>query len=171
MARIRSLIPSRLNRQSLEHSARTTLAAVISLLVARALKLPEAYWAPITTLVVTQSSTVGAALPISAQRFAGTALGAVMGAFLATLFGPGMVAFGVGVLLAGMICVLLRLERSAYRFTGITIAIVVLVARASPPWIIAVHRFVEVSIGIAVGLGITALWPERPQVAGQSPNQ
>src|SRR5580700_11325590 len=56
------------------NSARTAAAAVVSLLVARLFRLPEAYWAPITTLVIMQS-TLGAALPISAQRLAGTAVG------------------------------------------------------------------------------------------------
>jgi hypothetical protein len=42
----------------LVHSARTAIAAVASLLVAGLFRLPEAYWAPITTLVITQSSLV-----------------------------------------------------------------------------------------------------------------
>jgi len=58
----------------LVHSARTAVAALASLLVARLFRLPEAYWAPITTLVITQSS-LGAALAVSWQRFVGTALG------------------------------------------------------------------------------------------------
>jgi hypothetical protein len=36
-----------------------------------------------------------------------------------------------------------------------------LVTRSNREWVIAVHRFLEVSIGIAVGLAITALWPEH----------
>jgi len=59
------------------HAARTTIAAVVSLLVARALKMPEPYWATVTTMVVMQS-TLGAAWKVSATRFAGTALGAVI---------------------------------------------------------------------------------------------
>jgi hypothetical protein len=50
------------------HSARTALAAVASFLVARLFRLQEAYWAPITTVVITQSS-LGAAWKISWQRF------------------------------------------------------------------------------------------------------
>ena len=50
------------------HSMRTAGAAVASLLVARMFRLPEAYWAPLTTLVITQSS-LGAALTVSWQRF------------------------------------------------------------------------------------------------------
>jgi len=37
----------------LVHSTRTAVVAVASLLVARFFGLPEAYWAPITTLVIT----------------------------------------------------------------------------------------------------------------------
>jgi uncharacterized membrane protein YccC len=36
-----------------------------------------------------------------------------------------------------------------------------LVARSNSEWVIAAHRFCEVSIGIAVGLAVSALWPER----------
>jgi uncharacterized membrane protein YccC len=43
---------------------RTAVAAVVSLVVARALELPEAYWDTITTLIIMQS-TLGAALAVS----------------------------------------------------------------------------------------------------------
>jgi len=56
--------------------------------------------------------------------------------------------------------VVLRMDRSAYRFASITIAIVMLVSRAATPWVVALHRFIEVSVGIAIGLALTALWPE-----------
>jgi hypothetical protein len=38
-------------RQVLEHSARTAVTAVASMLAARALKFPQTYWAPITTML------------------------------------------------------------------------------------------------------------------------
>jgi uncharacterized membrane protein YgaE (UPF0421/DUF939 family) len=105
-------------------------------------------------------STLGAALTVSGQRFAGTALGAAVGALLAAHFEPRVIVFGAGVFVIGVICAGLHLERNAYRFAGITLAIVMLVARAESPWQIAAHRFVEVSLGIVVGLMLTALWPE-----------
>ena len=77
----------------LVHSARTAVAAVASVLVARLFGLPEAYWAPITTLVITLSS-LGAAFTVSWQRFLGTALGAVVGAIVASHFGPHLLVFG-----------------------------------------------------------------------------
>ena len=69
------------------HSARTAAAVLASLLVARLFRLSEAYWAPITTIVITQSS-LGAALAVSWQRFVGTIVGAALEAIVAGYFGP-----------------------------------------------------------------------------------
>jgi len=150
---------SRPDRKEFTHVALTTVAAVTSLIIARLCRLPESYWAPITTIVVMQS-TLGAAWTISKQRLAGTAIGAVIGALLASHFGPNGAIFGLGIFVSGVICMLLRLERNAFRYTGITLAIIFLVARSQSAWIIAVHRFIEIAIGIAVGLALTALFPE-----------
>jgi uncharacterized membrane protein YccC len=148
-----------LNLQRAEHVARTTVAATVSFLVARAFGLPEAYWAAISTMVVMQS-TLGAAWTISLQRLAGTVLGAATGALLATYFGPSVIAFSAGIIGMGLVCAMLHLDRPAYRFAGITLAIILLAARTHPA-LAAIHRFFEVSLGIAGGLLVTALWPER----------
>lgn len=144
----------------LVNSARTAVAALVSVLVARLFRLPEAYWAPVTTLVIAQSS-LGAAFAVSWQRFVGTALGAAVGAIAARYFGPNLVAFGAGVFLLGLLCAVAHSDRSAYRFGGVTLAIVVLIPRAAPPWQVAAHRFSEVSIGIAVALLLAWVWPEK----------
>src|SRR5215472_9753097 len=107
-------------------------------------------------------STLGAAWSVSKQRFVGTALGAAMGALL-TAYAQNVSTFGVGVFVLGLICALLRIGRNAFRYAGITLAIVMLVARAEPAWMIAIHRFLEISVGIAVGLLLTAVW--RPPEA------
>jgi uncharacterized membrane protein YgaE (UPF0421/DUF939 family) len=127
--------------------------------VARLFHLPEAYWAAISTLVVMQS-TLGAALTVSEQRFAGTALGAALGALAATYFGTSVIWFSVAVFVAGLMCAVLRLDLSAYRFASITLAIMMLATHDRPAWVTALHRFIEVSLGIAIGLALTALWPE-----------
>src|ERR1700675_4628451 len=143
-----------------EHSARTAVAAVSSLLAARLVRLPEAYWAPITTVVITQSS-LGAALKVSWQRFVGTALGAIVGAIVASYFGPRLLVFGASVFILGLICAAAHADRSAFRFGGIALAIVLLLPRAEPAWRIAFHRFAEVSIGIGVALIFAVVWPEK----------
>lgn len=136
------------------------MTAVASLLIARMFRLPEAYWAPITTLVITQSS-LGAALAVSGERLIGTALGAVVGATLASYFRPHVLVFGAGVFILGLLAAAVHSDRSAYRFAGVTLAVVLLVPRTRPAWHIAGHRFAEVSIGIGVALAMSVLWPER----------
>jgi uncharacterized membrane protein YccC len=142
------------DRHVVEDSARTALAAVGSFLIARVLRMPEAYWATISTIIVMQS-TLGAALTVSWQRFAGTVLGAAAGALRSNL-----AIFGVGVFLLGLVCAILRLGTS-YRFAGVTLAITMLIVRDRPAWVVAEHRFIEVSVGIVVGLVTTAVWPLR----------
>jgi uncharacterized membrane protein YgaE (UPF0421/DUF939 family) len=144
----------------LVHSARTAVAAVASMLVAQLFRLPEAYWAPITTLVITQSS-LGVAFAVSWQRFVGTVLGAVLGAIVASHFGPHVLVFGTCVFILGLVCALVRLDLTAYRFGAVTLAIVLLVPRTGPAWQIAFDRFAEVSIGIGVALILAWVWPER----------
>lgn len=147
-------------RTSVLHVGRTTLAAVVSQLVAQALRMPEPYWATVTTIVVMQS-TLGAAWNVSVKRFAGTALGALVGGLLGSYLGSNLWTFALAIFATGLICLAFHLDRTAYRFAGITECIVMLVVRDHPAWIIATHRFVEVSLGIAVALLVTAVWPEK----------
>lgn len=98
----------------LVHSSRTAIAAVASVLVARLFRLPETYWAAITTLVITQSS-LGTAVAVSGERFMGTVLGATVGAVAASEFEPGMLVFGAGVFILGILSAALHSDRSAYQ--------------------------------------------------------
>jgi uncharacterized membrane protein YccC len=154
----------RIDPKEVLHSIRTAVAAVGSLLIARFFRLPESYWAAVTTIVIMQS-TLGAAWTVSKERFAGTALGAAMGAPLTAYAAQNIAAFGSGVFVLGLICALLRIGRNAFRYAGITLAIVMLLVRAEPAWMIAIHRFLEISVGIAVGLLLTAVWPESEPAA------
>src|SRR5580658_3437388 len=145
-------------RNALRDATRTTIAAVVSMLLARALKLPEYYWAPISAIVIIQSTIDPKTL--AWQRFAGTALGAVLAALIATFFPANSLAYAVAIFLCGMLCGLLRVG-GAYRFAAITLSIILLIVHQSPAWIVAWHRFVEVSFGIAVALVLAELWPLR----------
>ena len=167
--RIPSILRSAWNNTVLNHSAHTTVAALASFGVARLCGLPEISWAVVTTLVVMQSS-LGTSLPVAWRRFTGTVLGAAMGALLGANWQPGVWSFGVGLFFLGLICAILghmhkqledKLDRSAYRFAGITLAIILLIPPSGPIWIVALHRFLEVSIGIAVAVVMTVLWPGR----------
>jgi uncharacterized membrane protein YgaE (UPF0421/DUF939 family) len=152
---------SGINRDSLINSLRTAFAAVAALLLARLLKLPESYWAPISTIVIIQSTIP--AHTLGWQRFVGTAIGAALGAALATFFQPTAFVYAAGIVLCGLLAFSFRIG-GAYRFAGITLSIVLLIPHASSPWIVGWHRFLEVSLGIAVGLAVTLLWPANKKI-------
>ncbi len=84
-------------------------------------------------------------------------MGAALGALVATFFSPNWMVYGAGIFVCGIACSLLRLA-AAYRFAAITLSIALLVAHQRPAWIVASHRFVEVSLGIAVALVVTLVW-------------
>src|ERR1700683_1699844 len=124
----RGMIFLGLNRDHVWNSIRTAVAAVIALLLARLVKLPESYWAPISTIVIIQSTIPP--MTLGWQRFLGTALGAVLGATVATFFSPGATDFCLccvwGVFLCGLLAWLLHAE-GASRFAAITLSIVLLI--------------------------------------------
>lgn len=144
-----------LTREALIISARTAIAAVISLLLAHTLHLREFYWAPISTIVILLSTIDP--LTLAWQRFAGTAIGAYLGALIALYPRPNWIIYGFGIFVCGILSSILRLG-TAYRFAAIALTIVLLVAHDGTPWTVATHRFIEVSLGIAVALLITLVW-------------
>lgn len=156
------------NLPSVIHSVRTAIAATISFAVARLFGLPEAYWAAIATLMVMQS-TLDATLLISVERVAATALGALAGALLTTWFTQNPFVFAAAVFVLGLLCAAFRMEKSAYRYASVTLAIILLIPRSNAAWVVAIHRFLEVSVGIVVALALAAAWPEhQPESAKQS---
>jgi len=145
---------------SITHAIRTAVAATAAVIIARLVHMPEAYWAAIATLIVIQS-TFGATLTLSIGRIIATAVGASVGALEVIYFGANLVAFTVAIFLVGLLPIAFRLEKSAYHYASITLAIIVLIPRSAPAWTIALHRFLEVSVGIIVALAVVALWPEH----------
>jgi len=51
------------------------------------------------------------------------------------------------------------------RYASFTLAIIVLIPRSSPAWAIALHRFLEVSVGIVVALTVVTMWPEYKRLS------
>jgi uncharacterized membrane protein YgaE (UPF0421/DUF939 family) len=83
-------------------------------------------------------------------------VGANLAAFMLAIFFVGLLSFGF------------RLEKTACRYASVTLTIIVLIPRTSPAWIVALHRFIEVSVGIIVALLVVAIWPERHRVPGKN---
>jgi uncharacterized membrane protein YgaE (UPF0421/DUF939 family) len=99
----------------------------------------------------------------SRLRISAAALASV-GAVEANYFGPNLAAFMLAVFFIGRLSVGFRLEKTAYRYASVTLTIIVLIPRTNPAWILGLHRFIEVSVGIIVALLVVAIWPERHPV-------
>src|SRR5438093_12455005 len=149
------------------HSMRTAGAATVSVCAARLIGMPEAYWAVIATLVVMQS-TLGATLTLSMERIVASALGASLGAIESTYFGSNLFVFALAIFFLGILSSVLRLEKTGYRYASVTLTIIVLIPRTGAPWVIAGHRFLEVSIGLVVALAVVAFWAERQRLTDQN---
>lgn len=93
-------------------------------------------------------TAVAATLTLSVERIVATAVGASVGALEANYFAANLVAFALAIILIGLLSIAFRLEKTAYRYASITLAIIVLIPRSAPAWTIALHRFLEVSVGI-----------------------
>jgi uncharacterized membrane protein YgaE (UPF0421/DUF939 family) len=146
--------------ESGKQAVKTAIAGAISLAVTNLFHLPEGYWAAISALIVMQSN-VGATLNASRTRLAGTAIGAVVGGIFVAIFGMNMLGFALAVAIAFFVCDLLR-QSDSQRLATVTVAIIMLVAHTSSAWVVALHRFTEVALGILVALLVSlTLWPNH----------
>lgn len=128
---------------------RAAVAAGLALAVAAFLQLQHPVFALISAVIVTDlapASTRSLAVP----RFAGVALGTVLGACLADWLpqGPWLLVLGV---FAGMFLSHLLRLRGTSRLAGYMCAIVV-VNTGQDPWTHALHRMSETVLGIGAAL-------------------
>jgi uncharacterized membrane protein YccC len=159
--------PKKENLPSVWHAVRTAIAVTLSVVLARLVGLPEAYWAVIATLVVMQSP-LSSTVPLAIQRIVASALGALLGTVESACFGANLLAFAFTIFVLGLISSTLRLEKVGYSYAGMTLAIIVLIPRPEAPWIAAIHRFAEVSLGILVALAVVAVWREEQRLVGDA---
>jgi uncharacterized membrane protein YccC len=146
--------------EGLKQAVKTAIAGVISLYLTQLFHLPEGYWATISALIVMQSN-VGATVTASRTRLAGTAVGAVIGGLFTAIFGSNSLGFALAVAVAFVLCDTLRLADSQ-RLATVTVAIIMLIAHTSSAWVVAMHRFTEVALGILVALIVSlSLWPNH----------
>jgi len=59
-------------------------------------------------------------------------VGASAGVLEANFFGATLVAFAVAIILIWLLAIAFRLEKTAYRYASITLAIIVLIPRSAP---------------------------------------
>ena len=131
--------------------ARLLIAALLSYAVAQALHMPQSYWAAITALVIVQAN-VGATMGAGIDRIVGTLIGAVVGAVVAMGRYHG-VSDLILLAIALIPLSILAAVRPTYRIAPIT-AVIALLAGGDlqAPWIPALHRVAEISLGTAIGI-------------------
>lgn len=129
--------------------------AVLCLCLAQWLNLPQGYWAVMSSMIVMQAN-VQDTISASLTRLVGTAIGAIIGGIFLDLYGVHIWVFGIAVMIVVLICILLNLKQS-YRLAAVTVAIILLVNHPESPWMTALHRFLEVSLGVVVALLISLL--------------
>jgi len=107
-------------------------------------------------------SNFGATISASRDRIFGTVIGALLG-FSFTLFGTLPWNYIMAVFAAVIVCGLMGLRGSS-RLAGVTISIVMMVSTGSH-WTLALHRVLEVFLGILVALAISTLvFPDRARL-------
>jgi uncharacterized membrane protein YgaE (UPF0421/DUF939 family) len=117
--------------------------------------LTETYWAPIAAVVVLypdREATKKAAV----ERFVGTVIGSLIGWASAAYWHQNVILYGLAILVAVGLCYLLRLE-NASRLCAVAVTVITVIPRAEPAHLVAFHRFVEVSYGVACALLYTVV--------------
>jgi uncharacterized membrane protein YccC len=154
-----------LDRIQLKHALKSTLAAVAAMAVTEALGLKQGYWAVITSLLIMQTN-LGGSIAAGWARLLGTSVGAAIGV-VCLLLGAGPVSLGTGVLLVILFCSGTKTLRDSSRLGAVTATIVIMLgAHAGNGPLDAARlgfdRFLEIVIGIVVGLAVTfTVWPSR----------
>lgn len=141
-----------------EPALKTGIAALLSMLVYRALHLEHGYWAVISAIIVMQAN-LGGSIRAGIDRLIGTAIGALLGTLAFRYIGLGPVSVGVSIALTIFVCSWIGLKQ-AYRLAGVTASIVLLMGEANP-WQAGWNRFLDVVLGVVIALIVSALWPSR----------
>jgi uncharacterized membrane protein YgaE (UPF0421/DUF939 family) len=138
---------------ALFRGASAAVVAVFSYATVSLLPLRETYWAPIAAVVVLypdRETTKKAAF----ERFIGTIIGSLIGWASAAWWHQNILFYGLSVLVAVGICYLLRLE-NASRLCAVAVTVITIIPRPEPAHLVAFHRCVEVSYGVACALAYT----------------
>lgn len=137
---------------------RVAVASVLSMALAQALHLPEAYWAPISAIVCSLDALEGASIT-ARRRLIGTFFGVVIAAFQVYLTPYNLINYGLAIAVLGLVCSTAKLHTSAFRFGAIALTVVVTAPNHAEVWMTAATRFVDVAVGIVVALLVLLVWP------------
>lgn len=148
---------------SVRHAIRIAIAVTVSWVVAEAVSQSQfALFAPITTLLVVQSSP-WTTLGVSVQRILGTGIGVLVASIYVNVVGLSWWSFLLGVLAALLIA--RALPWSLGGQLQIPVAVVFVLALGAGSLSQDLWRVLDVVIGGGIGLVAVFVFPSRPQPA------
>lgn len=141
---------------------KATIAACLSYVIADFLALPQAFWAAVVAIVVTQAS-IGASLGHALDWFMGSVIGAVVGGAVAVLVGPGFELRLASLAATVMVMGYFAASRPQMRIACVTATIIILGTPVlGTPLASASIRIIEVIIGTTVAtLTMLLVFPAR----------
>jgi uncharacterized membrane protein YgaE (UPF0421/DUF939 family) len=153
--------------QKTRHAIKTSIAAVLSIIIYQYFNLPNGYWAVITAVVIMQSNIESGSyevtLKLAVQRLVGTATGAVLGFLVIFFFDLNSWELLLSVFILIMLSSFASNMYQGFSATGLTAVIVLLLAHKSPiTQNLAFIRVAEIWLGATIAIAVTLLvWPYR----------
>jgi uncharacterized membrane protein YccC len=138
--------------KGIQLAVRAAVGAGLSIAIAQFLDLQHPIYALIAAVIVTDL-TPSQTRQLGLIRIVATIVGAACGAVLTAFLPPGPLAIGVSILLAMLICEVMRFS-NASKVAGFICGIVVF-GHSAEPWDYALFRFIETALGIAVAWAIS----------------
>jgi len=151
-----------ITREHVRHGMKVGLASVMAYAISKAIELPYAFWAVITTVIVMQVH-VADSIRMCLYRFTGTALGALIGIAMILVFPQNYWFTLLGIFLGTGLCAYLTRYNERFRMAAITVAIVYLTSLYQDDRIlIALSRLAEIGVGVLCAFLVSILlWPNR----------
>ena len=135
--------------RGLQLALRASVAAGTAVALAQLFGLAHPLYAFLAAVIVTDLDPSQSG-KLALYRLIATAVGAVCGALLTPLLPTGPVAIGFSILIAMLACQLVQVPDAA-KVAGFICGIIVL-ENSSAPWVSALGRFLETTLGVVVAL-------------------
>ncbi len=150
------------NKPRLRQAVKATIAACVAYIIADFLALPQAFWAAVVAIFVTQAN-IGASLGQALDWFLGSLVGAVVGAAVAVLMGGSFSLRLAGLAATVLVFAYFAAARPQMRIACVSAAIIILGTPVfGTPLASAIIRMTEVVIGTVVAiLTMLLVFPSR----------
>jgi uncharacterized membrane protein YccC len=152
----------RASKPRVRQAVKTTIAACLAYVIADFLELPQAFWAAVVAIFVTQAN-IGASLGQALDWFLGSLVGAVVGGAVAVLMGDSFALRLAGLAATVLVMGYFAAARPQMRIACVNAAIIILgTPMFGTPLASASIRMIEVVIGTVVAiLTMLLVFPSR----------